>query len=918
MATGGIITAALASAVDKFRSSGDDLDKMAGRTGISTEALSELGFAAEQSGQSLETIEASVKKMQRTIGEAAAGGKEAAESLEAIGVSIEDLIGLSPDRQLERVADGLASIKDPTLRASAAIAIFGRSGTDLLPMMLNGAAGIRAFRQEARDLGLSKSVESARQAAELDDALNRLWRSIGSVVSSVGGALAGSMTTSVDAMTRIIGRVREWIKANQDAVVSASKVAFSVVGAGAVILTFGTIISGVGNILGVIRSVALWAAGGIDLLRMAVGVILVPFSLIATAGNILVGMLRALRVGAMVAAAGSILLAAAVTVTRVAVGSVRVAVVAMIGAFNLAWRAVGLLADGVAFATTAGLAIFNAGVTVASAAARGLSAAVSAVPAIFSAMTSACNTAITALAFIIDAFGLLGGVCRLAQYALTATGAAIASIATSGLVLANLAAMLSSIGAALSAVAGFAVVAVPAVLLLRSAARSTISSVGDMGSRLSSSVAAGAKAATSAASTGAKAMGTAIVGGARSAMTGIGSAFSSLASMAGQVARRVAADFSAGWSKVMADAESSWEAISAAVSAGDLKSAMSVALAMAKLEWARFAEWWQGVWAGLQPQWNAAIATAASGIGSMFANAEIGWGNLWDSVLGGVHAVLQAFDQALASANAFISAVKASLVKNYIADSQELSNVNAVISESAATDWSQASDEAVSEFLKKAEAVGISSTNDAAGGGKMPGETDRNYATRVGNFGGYLPREIAKSKILENAQPAPTNLAGMVPTRTGEQKAAQDEEARQRGQAVTGGISGAMSSPVVSPDGSAADRITALEAELAAAQQAALNAAKTAEDAKAAKQKDAVAQAAKGAGSTDASGERAQQAVTTAGTFSARAAVSMGGENIQQRILNEAKEAKSQRISLQKTNEMMLGEVRNLKFQFTA
>ena len=81
VALGGAALAPVAGMVFHFKDAGDALNKMAARTGVSTEALSELGFAAEQSGADLETLEAGLKAMQRNIVSAAGGSRGRGPSL---------------------------------------------------------------------------------------------------------------------------------------------------------------------------------------------------------------------------------------------------------------------------------------------------------------------------------------------------------------------------------------------------------------------------------------------------------------------------------------------------------------------------------------------------------------------------------------------------------------------------------------------------------------------------------------------------------------------------------------------------------------------------------------------------------------------------------------------------------------------
>jgi hypothetical protein len=68
-----------------------------------------------------------------TISKAAGGGKEAVQALSSIGLSAADFQGLSSSEQFTLIANAINGITDPAQRAAAAVAIFGKSGADLLP-----------------------------------------------------------------------------------------------------------------------------------------------------------------------------------------------------------------------------------------------------------------------------------------------------------------------------------------------------------------------------------------------------------------------------------------------------------------------------------------------------------------------------------------------------------------------------------------------------------------------------------------------------------------------------------------------------------------------------------------------------------------------------------------------------------------
>ncbi|MDX1967001.1 MAG: hypothetical protein SFV23_07515, partial [Planctomycetaceae bacterium] len=157
---GGAVVGAVGAAIDavsnlvnSYGELGGRLTDMSDRTGLSTETLGELDYAATKSGTSLDTLEGSLAKMGNKLVDAAAGSKTARAAFTTLGLSVEELSQLSPDQQFERIAQAISEIDDPAARTAAAMDVFGKSGADLLPLMKDGAEGIQAFRKEAVGLG---------------------------------------------------------------------------------------------------------------------------------------------------------------------------------------------------------------------------------------------------------------------------------------------------------------------------------------------------------------------------------------------------------------------------------------------------------------------------------------------------------------------------------------------------------------------------------------------------------------------------------------------------------------------------------------------------------------------------------------------------------------------------------------------
>jgi len=239
MGLGAAVAAPMVAASKVFSDMGDSVAKMAARTGIGVESLSELGYAAEMSGTSMESFEKSVRAMQKTLVAAGGGSTAAVGTLRKLGLTVADLAGLSPEQQFKLIADQLSKVEDPAARAAAAMDIFGKSGVELIPLMSAGAAGIEQLQQQARDLGLTMSTEDAKAAEAFNSALGNLWKVLKMAAFTIGSALAPVLQETAEWITRLVVSASAWIKENKGLIVSVFKIAVGVVAAGAAIVGLG-------------------------------------------------------------------------------------------------------------------------------------------------------------------------------------------------------------------------------------------------------------------------------------------------------------------------------------------------------------------------------------------------------------------------------------------------------------------------------------------------------------------------------------------------------------------------------------------------------------------------------------------------------------------------------------------------------
>lgn len=188
----GMGVAGTAAMTAVYKSQADVIDqtaKFADRIGISTEALTELRYASELTGVGANTMDMAMQRMTRRIAEAADGSGEAAPALEELGLSAEALGEMTPDQQLNVLADAFQGVESQSDRVRLAFKLFDSEGVSMVNMLANGSEGLNTMRGEAQALGLSLSRVDAAKVELANDAMTRAGAS--------GTAMAQGFTTSL-------------------------------------------------------------------------------------------------------------------------------------------------------------------------------------------------------------------------------------------------------------------------------------------------------------------------------------------------------------------------------------------------------------------------------------------------------------------------------------------------------------------------------------------------------------------------------------------------------------------------------------------------------------------------------------------------------------------------------------------------
>ena len=204
-------TAGLAVLIKKTATYGDVIDKMSKRTGTSVEFLQKLKHAAELGGSSLESMEKGIRTLAKSTAEAGDGIATYSDEFDKLGVSVRNTEGnlKSTEDIFVEVAEALAKVENSTERVAIAQALLGRSGTQVLAIMADGAKGFAEAMQEAEDLGLIMSQQDISNAAKMNDELTR-------TKGLLGGLGRGFAARFLPAVNAALIAFRGKIKALQD------------------------------------------------------------------------------------------------------------------------------------------------------------------------------------------------------------------------------------------------------------------------------------------------------------------------------------------------------------------------------------------------------------------------------------------------------------------------------------------------------------------------------------------------------------------------------------------------------------------------------------------------------------------------------------------------------------------------------
>lgn len=205
------ISAFAIKGINDYSRIGDEVEKMSKRTGIAAESVSALRVAADMGGTSIETVEGALKKMQVNLIGMASDSKKASTAFKGLGTNFKEIEGMKPEDQFASIGYAISEISDPAQRTAKAVEIFGKAGTELIPLFADMEEGLDGWREKAKELGVSFDEISADKAAKLNDAIGAMKSAFQGVSLTIGGALAPVLIPLLEKVTSLTAEFTNWL-----------------------------------------------------------------------------------------------------------------------------------------------------------------------------------------------------------------------------------------------------------------------------------------------------------------------------------------------------------------------------------------------------------------------------------------------------------------------------------------------------------------------------------------------------------------------------------------------------------------------------------------------------------------------------------------------------------------------------------
>jgi phage-related minor tail protein len=188
---------------------GDHIDKMSQKLGMSAEKYQEWDAIMQHSGSDVDKMGVSMKKLAEAVEKPT---DKTADAFKKLGISMEDASKMSQEELFAKTIKSLQGMESGTERAVLANDLLGKSAQDLGALLNTSAADTEAMRKKVHELGGVMSNDAVKASARYQDSLQDMKTAIGGVVNSIGASFMPSISDMMDGFAALVTGNEEGIE----------------------------------------------------------------------------------------------------------------------------------------------------------------------------------------------------------------------------------------------------------------------------------------------------------------------------------------------------------------------------------------------------------------------------------------------------------------------------------------------------------------------------------------------------------------------------------------------------------------------------------------------------------------------------------------------------------------------------------
>lgn len=280
-AAGGALTA-LAGFGIKAAKDADELNTLAKQTGFSTDELQKFKYASDLVDVSMSDITGAASKLKKAV---AGDSKELAQ----LGVKTKNADGTFRDINeiFYDTLSALGGIQNETERDTLAMAIFGRGADSLAGIIDDGGAALKAYGQEAEDMGLILSGDTLASLNKTNDALDKLKAQASARLAETGAKALEVLTPVLEKVLNLLNglltKIGELTPAQVETIMKILAVVAAISPLASGIAKVAGLVSKIPTLISTVGSALSWLMA--NPIALVIGAIVGLVALIATKGD---------------------------------------------------------------------------------------------------------------------------------------------------------------------------------------------------------------------------------------------------------------------------------------------------------------------------------------------------------------------------------------------------------------------------------------------------------------------------------------------------------------------------------------------------------------------------------------------------------------------------------------------------------